>query len=197
MRRLPLFPLPTVLLPGARMPLHIFESRYRRLVARSLEEERAFGIVRHDPDVMGPFIPEEAGVGCSAEIEAHKLLPDGRSLILVRGVERFEARDGIESDEPYYEAVVAPYTDRPGDSERLELQRRRTRALFDAALDALSGEHAALPDGLEGETISFVLASLLRIDDDWKQAFLELRSETQRLERLDAIFKAAADPKEA
>ena len=120
--RLPLFPLPVVLFPTAAMPLHVFEPRYRRMVARCLEYDRRFGLVYHDADEQGPFLTEPGRVGCVAEIESFQPLPDGRSLLLARGVERFRIDDGIESEEPYYEALVSPYADLDG---ALDLLRRQ------------------------------------------------------------------------
>lgn len=74
MRRLPLFPLDVVPFPGELIPLHIFEPRYRRMVARRLETSRRFGLI-------------------------HPRL-------------RFAIHDGLESGEPYHEAVVGKYDDR-------------------------------------------------------------------------------------
>ena len=72
MYRLPLFPLNVVLFPGAPLPLHIFEARYRRMVARCVEYDRRFGVVFHDADRTGPFLME-GQVGWIAEIQ--KFLP--------------------------------------------------------------------------------------------------------------------------
>jgi Lon protease-like protein len=195
LKRLPLFPLPVVLLPRAALPLHIFEQRYRRLVARCREADAPFGIVYHDPDVHGPFLIEEGQVGTEARIEVFHPLPDGRSLILVRGGERFRIREGIESEEPFYEAVVEAYPDSEpvsGGPLRLEERRRRSLELFRAAVTAVAGSAEESPEPDAGSETSFLLASRLRIDASWLQALLELRDEGARLERLDVIFHAAA-----
>ncbi|MGD2068836.1 MAG: LON peptidase substrate-binding domain-containing protein [Gemmatimonadota bacterium] len=197
MYRLPLFPLPVVLFPEARLPLHVFEPRYRRMVARCLEYDRRFGLIYHDADRAGPFLCEDGRVGCVAEIQSFQPLPDGRSLILALGVGRFALQDGIESGEPFYEAVVEPYEDRPDpDHAALRAQRRRSLQLFESAVQIVGeGDGAAeevVPAMDTGSELSFVLAATLRIQPEWKQAFLELRDERQRLERLDAIFEAAA-----
>jgi Lon protease-like protein len=190
-----LFPLPVVLLPRAALPLHIFEQRYRRLVAHCREAEVPFGIVYHDPDLHGPFLIEEGQIGTEASIEVFHPLPDGRSLVLVRGGERFRIREGIESEEPYYEAVVETYADAgpgPGSQHRLEEQRRRSLELFRAAVTAVAGSAEESPEPDPAHETSFLLASRLRIDASWLQALLELRDEGARLERLDVIFHAAA-----
>ncbi|CAN5816373.1 hypothetical protein BH23GEM11_BH23GEM11_18510 [soil metagenome] len=115
MRRLPLFPLPVVLFPGAVTPLHIFEPRYRQMVARCIEYDRRFGLLYHDPDRLGPFELTPGRVGTVAEIGEFRILPEGRSLLLATGIERFRIVDGIESDTKYYEALVEPMFDVAGD----------------------------------------------------------------------------------
>lgn len=191
--RLPLFPLPVVLFPTAAMPLHIFEPRYRRMVERCLETDRRFGLIHHDADLRGPFLLEEGRVGCVAEIQDFQPLPDGRSVLVARGIERFHIVDGIESTEPFYEALVAPYHDGPMDVVALEHQRRRTLALFDGVVRSLAAEPESLPEiDVTGE-LSFPLVRAIEVEASWQQAFLELRNEVHRLERLDAVFKATLD----
>lgn len=199
MYRLPLFPLPVVLLPTEILPLHVFEPRYRRLVEVALEGDRRFGIVYHDPDRRGPFLSEEGRVGCLAEIQAHQGLEDGRSLILTRGVERFAIREGIESKEPFYEGVAEPYRDegvmRPADASREDEDRLRglratVRDRFVELARGRAVDADALPDFDLGEEISFRLAALVEADVEWKQRFLEERSELRRLSRLDRALRS-------
>jgi len=81
---LPLFPLDAVLLPGAPLPLHIFESRYQEMIAECLELNRSFGVLRAKEESL-------AEVGCTAEILAvTKKYEDGRMDIVTKGGERFE-----------------------------------------------------------------------------------------------------------
>ena len=189
--RLPMFPLPVVLFPTVSMPLHIFEPRYRRMVERCLGSDRRFGLVYHDADVLGPFLLEEGRVGCLAEIQDFQPLPDGRSLLVVRGVERFQIVDGIESTEPFYEALVAPYLDEEMDRVALEHQRRRTLALFEAVVHSLAGHVEAFPEIDVGRELSFPLVRSIEVEASWQQGFMEMRNEIRRLERLDAVFQAS------
>jgi Lon protease-like protein len=93
LEELPLFPLPhVVLLPGALMPLHIFETRYRTMVRDALAGHRALGIVQiADPDKRDengqPIIARVAGVGTIVD---HAELPSGRFNIVLRGRVRVE-----------------------------------------------------------------------------------------------------------
>jgi Lon protease-like protein len=192
--RLPLFPLPVVLLPGASMPLHVFEPRYREMVADCLASDRRFGLVYHDWDRQGPFLFEEGRVGCVAEIGEHQALEDGRSLIGVRGMERFSIVDGIESKSPYYEALVSPY----GDTEELAddllaARRQESIHLFHAVLASLAERPEQLPELRPDRETSFRLAQTIAVDPSWHQQLLELRNETARLSELDRVFRAALE----
>lgn len=189
MNRLPLFPLDVVLFPGELLPLHIFEPRYRRMVARCLETDRRFGLIYHDSDRLGPFLMEEGRVGALAGIERHQGLEDGRSFILVKGMGRFAIHDGLESGEPYYEAVVAEYEDEPRPRSRLTARRQASIDLFHSAVSALRRSSSASPDFNADDEVSFRLAAFVHVDPEWRQDLLEMRDEEARLARLDEVFK--------
>jgi len=191
MRRLPLFPLPTVLFPGGPMPLHIFEPRYRQMVAHCVEGDRTFGLLYHDPDRDGPFTPEEPGrVGCTAEILNFQPLPDGRSLVLIRGGERFQVEDGIESPHQYWECVAAPYTDDRVFTPGLRDRRRASIRLFYDVLEEVVRHPRPYPEIDDDTETSFQLAQAIRVDPVWQQRLLESRSEAERLEQLDDLLQA-------
>lgn len=194
MKVLPLFPLPVVLFPGARIPLHIFEPRYREMVSRCLDGDHRFGLIHHDPDEQGPFLLEEGRVGALAHIDKHQAIPDGRSLILVRGVQRFEIVKGLEQRELFFEADVRPFLDvsRPQDDAILEA-RGQTLHLFQTVLEQMEDPPEGCPAFDLNRDLSFQLAPLVQIDSRWQQSLLELREEAHRLERLDAVFQAAVD----
>lgn len=190
--RLPLFPLPVVLLPSASMPLHVFEPRYRQLVTDCLASDGRFGLVYHDSDRQGPFLCEEGRVGCVAEILEHQGLEDGRSLIAVRGIERFSIVDGIESKSLYYEALVSPYRDNERLPDALLAARRQESIhLFHAVLASLPEQPEQLPEVRPDREASFRLAQTIGVDPAWHQQLLELRDETTRLAELDRVFRAA------
>src|SRR5260221_216042 len=74
--RVPLFPLATVLFPGTPLPLHIFEPRYRRMLADCLAGDRRFGLVSGDAD---GDVPSPGAIGCTPGIQASHELPGGAS----------------------------------------------------------------------------------------------------------------------
>jgi Lon protease-like protein len=111
-------------------------------------------------------------------------------MLVARGMERFRILDGIESEEAYHEGLVGPYPDlAPG--EGIEEQRRRSLGLFEAVVRTLPHEPGRLPELDPTREISFPLVRTIEVEPSWQQAFLELRQEARRLERLDAVFRAA------
>ncbi len=188
MRRLPLFVLPTVLFPGAHMPLHIFEPRYRQMAARCLETDKLFGLLYRNAAAAGEYSFDEGGTGCIAQIDQFQPLPDGRSLVVVIGLERFTVVDGIESESLYHEALVEDLED---DGERLYEMAARRRAsvnLFAAVLERLRGAPRA-PAVDTSRDVSFQLAAAMEVNTPWQQALLEMRTERKRLEAIDAILR--------
>ena len=112
--RLPIFPLPNVvLLPGVGMPLHIFEPRYREMLATCLSEERVLAMALlaegHPPDERGrPPVYETL---CGGLILAAEALPDGRSNILVYGTQRLRIVRELDTDEPFRRVQAEPVPD--------------------------------------------------------------------------------------
>ena len=195
MRRLPLFPLPIVLFPGARTSLHIFEPRYRCMVKDAFDSDERFGIVFQHPDGSGDFSIAEGSVGTLVVIERARPLSDGGSLILVRGDSRFTIVDGIESETPYHEALVDVYEDEAGAAGRDALMARRYDTLqrFNGVVKCLSGACGECPPFDVNRELAFQLAPAIQIDPVWQQSLLELRHESDRLERLDAVLQVALD----
>ena len=176
------------------MPLHIFEPRYRQMVADCLEGDRRFGMVFHDWDEQGPFLSEPGRVGCAGEIREHQALEDGRSLIVIQGVERFRIQDGIESDAPYFEGLVTPHPDTTlMEGEELESRRGESIALFHAVVASLSERPDALPDLEPHRELSYLLAQTIQVAPSWHQRLLELTDEGSRLARVDRVLRAVLD----
>lgn len=113
---LPLFPLRgVILLPGASLPLHIFEPRYRRMLADALAGHKLIGMIQprlamQDGPDMAPEIdldsPPLCDVGCAGRVVASEPLAEGRSLIVLRGVARFRLARELAVTTPYRQARV-------------------------------------------------------------------------------------------
>src|SRR3989449_2704099 len=114
-RELPIFPLPIILFPGAPQPLHIFEPRYRQLLADCLASDRRFGVayVPAERGAGGESLPRPGDVGCVALIRNTQGLPDGRSNILTVGERRFVLIDWVSSERPYRVAQGGEVDDEP------------------------------------------------------------------------------------
>lgn len=188
---LPIFPLELVLLPGVPMPLHIFEPRYREMIAECLEQKRPFGVVRASSDGV-------ADIGCTAEIlSVTKKYDDGRMDILTRGVDRFEVIE-VNQERSFLRAEIAVVPDEnedevgvePGDgpaTPAVDLVRRAVRLHSEIA--TLAGVELVSPPEHAGN-LSFLLAGSLPLDLDFKQNLLTTLSESKRLEAIIGYLEA-------
>jgi len=178
--RLPLFPLNVVLLPGADMPLHIFEPRYRQMVRDCLEAKSPFGMLLALPNGM-------AGTGCTAEIlEVTSRYDDGRCDILTVGREPFRIVE-LFPEEPLMRGDVDFLEDRP-----LPVNSRLSRELvelYETCHTLIFDDYPREPAESTEDRISYRIASRLPMDLLWKQRVLELRSEAERQERLVAYLR--------
>jgi Lon protease-like protein len=192
--RLPLFPLPVVLFPGTALPLHIFEARYRQLLANSLEAEERFGIVRL-PDGVAELELAPGTVGCVAEIVTTETLPDGRSNIIVRGMERFAFASFVSSPHPYHVCSAVPVEDEFEIGGELDTLAERVRDVFRRVARAartLADDPDPLPDlPDDAASLSFAIASMIDIGLDARQELLSSRSPLERLGHLDRVLSAA------
>lgn len=176
---LPLFPLDLVLLPGVPLPLHVFEPRYKEMIAECLDEKKPFGIVRASSDGV-------ADIGCTAEIvEVTKRYDDGRMDILTRGVERFEVLQ-VHEARPFLEAEFTVIEDEPG-TPSAQLVQQATR--LHAEIAKLAGGDTRDP-AESAEHLSFLLAGSLPLDLDFKQKLLTTLSEPKRLEAVISYLEA-------
>lgn len=190
---IPLFPLEVVLFPGQRLPLHIFEERYKTMIRECLEaaEPREFGVVLAKENAI-------VNVGCTAEVlEVTRRYDDGRMDIVTAGRRRFEVLFVDESRE-YLRAAAQFFQDEETPtSETLcrqvaELHRQVLQLISQEAEEGekQSGEEGdeSHPEGVR-QPLSFRVAGRLPLDLDFKQLLLTLRSETERLERVEEYLQ--------
>jgi Lon protease-like protein len=178
---LPIFPLDLVLLPGVPLPLHIFEPRYREMIAECLERKKPFGVVRASSGGV-------ADIGCTAEImSVTKKYDDGRMDILTRGVERFEVIH-VNEDRAFLQAEISLVQDEdePG---KPTAQLVTQAVLLHAEIAKLAGADPSGPDEHAGN-LSFLLAGSLPLDLDFKQNLLSTLSEAKRLEAVIGYLEA-------
>ena len=180
---LPIFPLELVLLPGVPLPLHIFEPRYKEMIAECLEQKKVFGVVRASSDGV-------ADIGCTAEImSVTKKYEDGRMDILTRGVERFEVIE-VNEGRAFLQAEIAMVHDEDDDEPGTPAAEMVTQAVrLHAEVAKLAGAEPSGPDEHAGN-LSFLLAGSLPLDLDFKQSLLSTLSERKRLEAVVGYLEA-------
>ena len=193
---LPLFPLPVVLFPGVPLPLHIFEPRYRQMLLDIRLANNLFGLAYFDPTSAEGEIPPVGHVGCVAEVTETQTFPDGRSNILTLGVIRYRIDSYVDRGAPYLVAEVTYFEDDKEDELLLAgaaIEVAETFTRIAQAVRTINDERAALPDisNTEPQRLSFLVAAAMEIDADLKQELLELRSTSERLERLRGMLSIA------
>jgi Lon protease-like protein len=176
---LPIFPLELVLLPGVPLPLHIFEPRYKEMIAECLAQKKPFGVVRASSDGV-------ADIGCTAEITSViKKYDDGRMDILTRGVERFEVIQ-VNEDREFLQAEISVVEDQP-EKPAAAIVTQAVR--LHAEIAKLAGTEPSGPDE-HADHLSFLLAGSLPLDLDFKQSLLSTLSEAKRLEAVVGYLEA-------
>ena len=187
---LPLFPLSTVLFPGMRLPLHIFEERYRQLVAhlRTQPEPQRFGVIaiRKGREVGADGITALYEVGCVATVRQITPHADGRFDLATVGTQRFRLLR-VDDSLPYFQGEVEMLKDDPpaGAGEAEAFAVKRVQAGFRAYLNALADRGggvisvADLPD--EPVLLSYVVGAAMIIDLPERQSLLAASSALERL----------------
>ncbi len=205
---LPLFPLTTVLFPGMRLPLHVFEQRYRQLVGDLLErpEPRRFGVIAiregRETGVDGVTAVHE--IGCIATIRRVESLDDGRYDLATVGTQRFRLIR-LDRSLPYFQGEIEPLPEQIGGAEPASaeagiaetgsaeagiaetalLAAQRVQAAFRGYLNALADRGggvisvADLPD--EPLLLSYIVAAAMIIDLPERQALLAAPDALSRL----------------
>jgi Lon protease-like protein len=182
---LPLFPLNTVLFPGMPLPLHIFEPRYREMIAVCSRDERPFGVVliKEGQEVGEPAEPFT--VGTMARIVGVDRLPDGRLNIVTVGTQRFRLLNHSSEKQSYIVGDVEPLQDKPEQADALQDVSREVGALGQryAALVQTASEQDLVPLQLpaDPEEVSYAIGAGLRIRNEERQHLLELVSTVARL----------------
>jgi Lon protease-like protein len=182
MTEIGLFPLGIVLLPGERIPLHIFEERYKELIGECLQTGDEFGIVFGDDDGV-------RSIGTTATVtEVLERFDDGRLNIVVQGRRRFSV-EHITTGRTFITAHVIGLSDEASGVEPIQKEAciEAYRELASAA--GLEGDTPAP----EGEALSFSIGAVVGFDPHLKQDLLEMKSEAARLERLTEMLRTATE----
>ena len=203
-----LFPLNTVLFPGATLHLHIFEPRYKQMIAECLDQGQAFGVclIREGSEAEDPQV-DPHDVGTTAEIGEVTPLPFGRYYISTVGKRRFKIH-GIVQREPYLVCDVEYLNEDPlekqDELEELVESLRESFAEYIHLLIEYSGSKISLDLPEDPVEASYVIGGALQVADVIKQRLLEtgdterrLRIELEFLRRLLPQLRSLVERKEA
>lgn len=189
---LPLFPLRTVLFPGMRLPLQVFEERYRVMVRELLDTGGEFGVVliREGNEVGPGAIPHD--VGTAARIESCERLDDGRYMLTARGTWRFRI-ERLLPPRPYPCGIVRPLDDTEGPmTVRLKAALETVRATFPLYFRLVLSLTDQWARGLElpeqpHRLVNF-LGEWLQVGEDVKQRLLEMEPAEDRVAYLAEVL---------
>jgi uncharacterized protein len=190
----PLFPLGTVLLPGASLPLHIFEPRYRQLtidLVTGAVPGRSFGVIAVKQGLDS--VEETHDIGCTALLREARRLPDGRFDIVTRGERRFRLLDIDNTSAPYLIGSIEWVPDDQPAAEQSMLLPVLSRSAREAHREYCCaawqhGEWEEPKDDVDIAMLAHLLAAdcLLTLED--RQALLEERDPVVRLRLVRALL---------
>jgi Lon protease-like protein len=191
---LPLFPLNTVLFPGAPLQLHIFEERYKRMIEMCVQESKEFGVVliRAGQEALGPLAAPH-DVGCTARILQATRLSQGRKNIVVLGQERFRLLSIDRESQPYLTGKAESHPilhSNPGRAAALEGRLRPQVERFIHRLVEAGGmklELHQLPE--DPVAFAYLGASILQISPAQKQVLLMENELDSLLFHLKALYR--------
>ena len=193
---IPIFPLPDVMLfPNVSRPLHIFEPRYRAMVADALRGDRIIGMVLLRPGYEADYEgrPPVYPIGCAGVITDVEELPDGRFNIVLGGLVKFRVT-GEDQSRSYRLAHVDAIPEVPDDEDRAALpkQRQQLEALLAAAFGPSGSE--PIPPAVPDDVLINALAQYLEIDPMVRQELLERQGVFRRAQALIDLLKVKVTP---
>jgi Lon protease-like protein len=187
-----LFPLNTVLFPGLVLPLRIFEQRYRLLVRDVVQAGQVFGVtlIKEGSEVGAPAVPHLIGT-TARTVQVSPEAEDGFHIITI-GVQPFRIRH-LQREQPYIEAEVEYLDSVWGDPDELvplAATVRDSHRRYLALICELAGRpFREVPDELDAEALSYMVAGTLQVDLMEQQHLLEERNTARRLEVESALLE--------
>lgn len=193
--RLPIFPLGMVLFPGTSAPLHLFEPRYRQMLADVRAKDSRFGILCALEGVPERELPT-GRIGCVAEVVDVEPFEDGRANIIVTGRERFALQHFVEDDAPYHvadvqwvhdDAIASPVALAVASDDIAANFKRVVRAV--QQLNDSSEPLPELPD--DPAQLAWSIGAMIDLDTQARYALLAERAAAERLTLIDRVLRKA------
>ena len=180
-----------VLFPQTLSPLHVFEPRYRKLLADALLGDRLIGMALVRTGDLGGN-PAVYPIGCAGRVVRHEPLADGRSLIVLRGLLRYRIRGEVDDGKPYRIAEIQALHDAPIPAENMRPWRSDLRGLVSDYLRAADAEAATLEELFAKSDLERIVNTLslsLPLEVLEKQSLLDCSTAEQRYRRLSEILR--------
>jgi uncharacterized protein len=184
---IPIFPLDDIMVfPNIVRPLHIFEPRYRAMIADALKGDRVIGMVQLRPGYEANYEgrPPVFAVGCAGVITEVEPLPDGTYNLVIRGLVKFRILSEDQS-RPYRLARVEAIPENPDEREEAGLAKQRERII------ALLPAGTQPPREFSDEDIVNALSQYVMVDPMERQQLLELQGPLRRSEMLIKLLEKA------
>jgi Lon protease-like protein len=193
MLEIPLFPLHTVLFPGMPLQLHIFEERYKKMVAYCQRTETPFGVVliRQGVEALGP-LATPFNIGCTAQIVKLQPLEQGRFDLSAIGLERFRIQ-ALKKDQPYWVGVIDEFPLRMDDIIGVIKAESRLRPWLERYVRNLTQDdniESAITNFPEDPiSLAYLAAMVVQIPPMQKQTLLEMERCVDLLERMRPLYR--------
>jgi Lon protease-like protein len=193
---LPIFPLPgALLLPGGKLPLNIFEKRYLAMVRDAMRSDsRMIGMIQPREDEAANEPPAIYGTGCAGRIVAFSETDDGRYLIALNGVARFQVVRELAATTPYrqVEADFVPFRADLEEATTAAIDRDRLIKALKAyfTLESISADWDAIVEAPDDKLVT-TLAMVCPFGSREKQALLESPDLAERSRMMTALIEIA------
>ena len=193
---LPIFPLPgALLLPGGKLPLNIFEKRYLAMVRDAMRSDsRMIGMIQPREDDAANEPPAIYDTGCAGRIVAFSETDDGRYLIALTGVARFQVVRELAGELPYrrVEADFAPFRADLEETTTAAIDRDRLIKALKAyfTLESISADWDAIVEAPDDKLVT-TLAMVCPFGNREKQALLESPGLAERSQMMTALIEIA------
>jgi len=193
---LPIFPLPgALLLPGGKLPLNIFEKRYLAMVRDAMRSDsRMIGMIQPREDEAANEPPAVYATGCAGRIVAFSETDDGRYLIALTGVARFQVVRELPSASAYrrVETDFAPFRADLEEGSAAAIDRDRLIKALKAyfTLESISADWDAIVEAPDDKLVT-TLAMVCPFGNREKQALLESPGLTERSQMMTALIEIA------
>ena len=182
-----IFPLNTVLFPGGRLPLRIFEQRYIEMTKVCISEARPFGVclIKEGRETGTPAVPQD--IGCLARIVRWDMPQLGVFHLQVEGLQRFRILSSMVEKNGLISATIEPLDN----DSKVAPQETRCSEVLKAIIEKIGADHFPSPHRFDDAAwIGYRLSEVLPISLDLKQQMLRMTDPQARLSELGKILSA-------